>query len=99
MMRGVADAIKQWVTYVHIEVYKVYNGAHYVRTVLEFAGAHASKEVEVVFDRAGAIGAGGSRLAQGAAVVADLLEREAIDISPACANQVHGNGVHLLEVV
>ena len=46
----------------------------------ELAGLHAREEVEILFDGAIAIGAVFARLGEGAAVLADLVGGEVIDV-------------------
>ncbi len=69
------------------------------RAVGELAGFHAGEEVEIFLDRAVAIGAVLSRFGEGAAVLADLVGGEVIDVGFAGLDELQGPLVELAEVV
>ena len=73
--------------------------AQHVRAVGKLARAHPPKQIEVLLDRAVAIRAVAARLGQRAAILADLVGRQAVDVGLAVANQLLGVLVHLLEVI
>jgi hypothetical protein len=60
---------------------------------------HAFEQLEVLRDRAIAMGTVAARLGQGAAILADLLRRQRIDVGLARLDQQHRVVVQLLEIV
>src|SRR5690606_36312662 len=61
--------------------------------------AHTSKKIQVLLDGTIAIGALAAGLGQRAAIFADLVRREAIDIGLAVANELFRPLVELVEIV
>ena len=78
----------------HVDLRPEHPGA-----VRKLARAHALEQVEALVDRAVAPGAVRARLGEGAAVRADLVGREVVDVGLAVSDQVDGPVVELLEVV
>ena len=74
------DAVEHRIAHVDVRRRHVDLGAQHVRAVLELAGAHAREEVEVLLDRPVAVRALAAGLGQRAAVLADLLGAEAVDV-------------------
>ena len=70
-----------------------------MRAVGELAGAHAAEQIEVLVDAAAAIRRVLARLGQRAAMLADLVGRQRIDIGHALADQILGELIQLLVVV
>src|SRR6266404_6047090 len=70
-----------------------------MRAVRELAGTHAREEIEVLLDRTGAVRTVAPRLGQRAAVLADLVGGEAVDVRPALLDELDGVIVELLEIV
>src|SRR4051812_33942731 len=71
-VRGVNDAIQDWVAQIDVRRSHVDLGAQHARTVLELAGAHPTKKVKVLVGAALAPWRLASRLCQRAAVLANL---------------------------
>ena len=78
----------------HVDLRPEHPGA-----VRELAGAHALEQVEALLDRTVAPGAVPAGLGEGAAVLADLVGGEVVDVGLAVPDQVDGPVVELLEVV
>ena len=74
-------------------------GAQHARAVGELACAHAREEVEVLLDRPVAVGAVPAGLGERAAVFADLVGGQVVDVGLARPDQLDGPVVELLEVV
>ena len=74
-------------------------GAQHAGAFRKLAGAHAAQQIEALVRRAVAVGAVAAGLGQRAAMLADLLGREVVDIGVARADQVLGPVVELLEIV
>ncbi|MNK85884.1 hypothetical protein D3C87_1057810 [compost metagenome] len=98
-MVGPADPVEGRVTHVEVGRRHVDLGAQDMGAVLELAGAHALEEVEVLLDRAIAVRAVAARLGRGAAVLAHLLGREALDVGEALVDELDRVLVELLVVV
>ena len=98
-MRGVKDPVEHWVTQVDVRRSHVDLRAEHAGAVGELAGPHSRKEVEVLVDRAVAPRRVAAGLRQRAAVLADLIGRQVVDVRVAVADQVDGPVVELLEVV
>ena len=80
MVRGVEDAIHDRIAHVDVGRGHVDLGAQNAAAVGELALLHAGEEVEVFFDGAVAIGAVFSGLRESAAVLANLIGGEVIDV-------------------
>ncbi len=65
----------------------------------EFAVLHAGEDVEIFVDGAGAIGAVFAGFIEVAAVLADLVDGEVVDVGLAGLDELHGPLVELAEVV
>ena len=65
----------------------------------KLARAHAREQIEVLVDRTVAVRAVATRLGEGAAVGANLVGVEAVDVRLALPNQLDGELVEPLEVV
>jgi hypothetical protein len=70
-----------------------------VRPVRELAGAHAREQIEVLGDGAVTIRAVSTRLGQRAAVRANFVRVEAVDVGLAFLDQPDRELIHLVEVV
>ena len=99
MMGRVADPIERRIAHVEVGRRHVDLGAQHVGAVGELAGAHPGKEREALFDRPIAIGAVLPRLGEGAAVAADLVGGQAVDVGQVALDQRDGELVEPLEVV
>ena len=99
VMRRVPDAVERRIAHVDVGRRHVDLRAQHVRAVGKLARAHPPEQVEVLLDRPVAIRAVAARLGQRAAILADLVGRQAVDVGLAVANQLLGVAVHLLEVV
>src|SRR6185436_2417544 len=67
--------------------------------VRELARAHAAEEVEVLLDAAVAVRRFLARLGERAAIRADLVGREAVDVGESAPDQMFGPLVELIEVI
>ena len=94
-----SDAVEHRVAQVDVRRRHVDLRAQHLRAVGELAGAHAGEEIEVLLDRPIAIRAGGPRLGQRAAVLADLVGRQAVDVGLPLRDQMLRVLVQPLEVV
>ena len=94
-----ADAVEHRVAHVHVGRGHVDLGAQHVGAVGELPGAHALEQVQVLRDRALAVGAVVAAFGQRAAVLPHLLGRQVADIGLAGADQVQGEFVQLLEII
>src|SRR6185503_2470971 len=70
-----------------------------VRAVAEFTRAHPPEEIQVFLDRAIAVGTVPPPLGQGAAVLADFVGAETVDVRLAVADQLLRVPVEQLEIV
>ena len=93
------DAVHHRVAHVEVGRGHVDLRPQRARAVGELAGPHALEQVEVLLDRAVAVGAVLARLGQRAAVLADLVGGQVADVGLAGLDQLHGPLVELLEVV
>ena len=98
-MRGVQDPVEHRVAQVDVGRRHVDLRAEHAGAVGELAGPHPREEVEVLVDRAIAPRRVATGLGQRAAVLADLVGRQVVDVRVAVADQVDGPVVELLEVV
>ena len=80
MVMRVPDAVEHRVAHVDVRRRHVDLRAQHVCAVRELAGAHPREQIEVLRDRAIAIGALASGLGQRAAVLADLVGAQAVDV-------------------
>ena len=83
MVRDAPHAVEHRVAHVDVRRRHVDLGAQHQRPVLELAGAHPREQVEVLGHRAIAIRAVLARLGERAAVLADLVGRQAVDVGQA----------------
>ena len=95
----VLDAIEHRVSQVDVRRGHVDARAQGAGAVRELAGAHPFEEVEILLDRAIAIGAVPARLGQGPAVAAGLLGVQVADVGQSLLDQLDGERVELLEIV
>ena len=98
-MRGVQDPVHHRVSHVEVRVGHVDLRPKRARPVGKLAGEHSLEQVEIVFDRPGAIGAVLARGGQGAAVLADRLGVEIANVSLARLDQLHRPLVKLAKIV
>ena len=98
-VRGMQDAVEHRVAQVDVAGRHVDLGAQHAGAIRELAGAHPAQQVQVLLGRAIAVGAIAAGLGQRAAVGADLLGRQVVDIGVAVADQVLGPFVQVLEVI
>jgi hypothetical protein len=93
------DAIHDGIAHIDAGRGHVDFGAEDAAAVGELAGFHAKEEIEVFIDGAAAIGAVPAGLIEVAAVLADLIDGEVIDVGLAGLDELHGPLVELAEVV
>jgi hypothetical protein len=98
MMRA-PNPIEDRVAHVDVARRHVDLRAQHELAIGELAGPHPLEEIEVVGHRAGAIRTFLPRLGERAAILANLLGRQTIDVRQAVLDQVHGILVEPLEVV
>ncbi len=99
VMGGVEDAVDHRVAQVHVRRGHVDLGPQHPAAVRELAGAHAPEQIQVLLHAAVAEGALFAGFGQGAAVVADLLGVQAVNVGLAGPDQVNGELVEPIEVV
>ncbi len=99
VMRGVEDAVHHRIAHVEVGRGHVDLGAEDAAAVGELAVLHADEEVEIFFDGPVAIGAVLAGLGEGAAVLADLVGGEVVDVGLAGLDELQGPLVELAEVV
>ncbi len=99
VMLGVADAIEHRVAHVDVRRPHVDLRAQHVGAVGKLAGAHPAEQIAILGDAAPAIRRIDARLGQRAAVLADLVGRERVDIGEALVDQPLGELVELLVIV
>ncbi|VTR69198.1 conserved hypothetical protein [Desulfosarcina cetonica] len=99
VVTGLADAVEGRVAHDQIRVGHVDLGAQDVGAVVEFAGAHALEEIQVLFDRAVAPGAVLARFGQRAAMVTDLVGAQIVHISLAGTDQLDGEFIEPFEII
>ncbi len=98
-MFGVEDAVHDRVAHVEVGRGHVDLGAQHAGAVGKLALAHALKQVEILLDAAVAVGAVLAGLGEGAAMLANLLGGEVIDVSLAGLDQLHRPLEELVKVV
>ena len=96
---GLQDAVHDGVAHLQVGVRHVDLGAQGAAALLELAGAHAREQVEVLLDRAVAVGARRPGHAGAAALLAHLGERQVAHVGGALLDQAPGELVQILEVV
>ena len=99
VVMGPPDAVEDRIAHDDVGRRHVDPGPEHMRTVLELAGAHAREQVEAFLDWPVAERAVAASLGQRAAVLADFLGAEAVDIRLAGHDEVDGVAVERLEVV
>ncbi len=99
VMLGVEDAVHDRVAHVEVGRGHVDLGAQDAGAVGKLALAHALKQVEILLDAAVAVGAVCAGLGEGAAMLANLLGGEVIDVGLAGLDQLHRPREELIEVV
>ena len=85
VMRRVADPVERRIAHVEVRRRHVDLRAQHVRAVGELAGAHPREQIEVLLDRPIAVRAVAARLGQRAAIGADLVGVQAVDVGLAPA--------------
>ena len=98
-MRGVKDPVQHGVAHVDVRRRHVDPRAQHARAVGKLAGPHPGEQVEALVDRAIAPRPVAARLGQRAAVLADLVGGQVVDVRVAVADQMDAPVVELLEVV
>ena len=98
-VRRVEDAIQHRVAHVDVARRHVDPGAQHPGAVGEFPGAHAAEQIQVLLRRPVAMRAVAAGLGQGAAVGADLVGGQVVDIRLAGPDQVFGPIVKPLEII
>ena len=98
-VRRVQDPVEHRVAQVDVRRGHVELRPEHLRAVGKLARAHALEQVEALVDRAVAPRAVLARLGERAAVLADLVGGEVVDVGVARLDQVDGPVVELVEVV
>ena len=98
-MGGMHDPVEHRVAQVDVRRGHVDAGAQHPAAVGELAGAHPREEIEALLDRAVAPGAVPTGRGQRAAVLADLVRREVVDVGIPRPDEMDRPRVELLEVV
>ena len=99
VMRGVQDAVHHRIAHVHVGRGHVDLGAQHARAVGKLALRHAGEQVEIFFHRAIAIRAFAAGLGQRAAVFADFVGGQVVNVGLAVLDQLDRPLVELVEVV
>ncbi len=99
MVSRVPDPVERRVAHVEVRRRHVDLGAQHVRPVLELAGPHPRKQVEVLLDRPIAIRAVAARLGERTAIGANLVGVQAVHVRLPSPDQLDGELIQLLEVV
>ena len=99
VMIGVANAVEHRIAHRDVRRSHVDLGAQHVGAVGKFAGAHAAEQIEVLVDAARSVWRVLAWLGQRAAMLADLIGRQRIDVGHALADQILGESVELLVVI
>ena len=99
VVRGVEDAVHDRIAHVEVGRGHVDFGAEDAAAVGELALLHADEEVEIFFDGPVAIRAVFAGLGEGAAVLADFVGGEVVDVGLAGLDELDGPLVELAEVV
>ena len=95
----VLDAVEGRVPHHEVGRGHVDFGAQHACPVRELARPHTREEVEILRDRAVPVGAVAAGIGEGAAVFADLVRAEVVDVGLAEPDELHGELVEPLEVV
>ena len=98
-VRRVHDPVQHRIAQVDVRRGHVDPGPQHPRAVRELARAHPREQVEALVDRPVAPRRVAARLRQRAAVLADLVGRQVVDVGEAGPDEVDGPFVELLEVV
>ena len=98
-VRLVHDAVNHGVAHVDVAGRHVDLGPQHLGAVRKFAVLHTGEEIEILFDAAPAIGAVLAGLSQRAAIGADFLGVQIVDIGLTIFDQVHGPVIELIEIV
>ncbi|MCY1398408.1 hypothetical protein D9M71_134380 [compost metagenome] len=98
VMVGMADAIEDRITQVHVRRSHIDLRAQRPAAIRELAGLHAGEQVEVLFHGAVAEGAVPARLGEGATVLAHFFRRQVADERLASLDQLDRPLMQLVEV-
>ena len=99
MMLGVQDSVHHGIAQVEIGRGHINLRAKNARAIEEFSGAHALEQIQILFDRPVAIGTVFSRLSQRAAVFANFIGGEVVDVRFAIFDQFDCPFVELVEII
>ena len=99
LMRNFADSIERRVAQVDVRRRHVDLRAQHALAFLEVAALHAFEQAQVLLDRAVAVRAVPAGLGERAAMLADLLRRQMIDVREPFLDELDGVLVDLREVV
>src|SRR5579884_276973 len=97
-MLGVQDAVHHRIAHIEVRRIHVDLGPQRPRTVGKLAGLHATKEIEILLNRAIAIGTFLAAL-EIAAILGDLFGRQIADIRLAGPDELLGPLIQLLEII
>ncbi len=98
-MRGVDDAVHDGVAHVHVRRGHIDFGAQHAGAVRELAGLHAREQIHILFNGAVAERALFAGLGEGAAILANLVGVEVVDVGLAVLDELHRPVEELIEVI
>ena len=98
-MLGVQDAVHHRIAHVQVRRSHVDLGAQNSRAVGKFAGPHALEQIQIFFYRAVAIRAVLARLGERAAVLANFVGGQIVDVGLAGFDELHRPLVELVEII
>ena len=98
MVGDMRDSVDDRVAHIDVRARHVYLGAQNFFAVCKFALGHSAEEVEVLFNRAVAVGAVFARLCKSAAVFAYFLGRQVADIRLALLDELYRALVEKIEI-
>jgi hypothetical protein len=98
-MLGVQDPVQDRVAHVDVPGGHIDLRSQHASAVRELTGSHATEQIEALLDRPIAPRAVRARLGQCAAMLADLIGSQIVDVGLSGSDQLDGPLVQLLEVV
>ena len=93
-----SDAVNHRVTHIEVGRRHIDFGAQHFCAVFEFAGGHAAEQVEIFFDAAVAVRAVFAGLGERAAVFADFIGAQIVDISQTFFNKLYGTFINEIKI-
>src|SRR5260370_6322429 len=98
-MLGVQNAVHDWIAHIQVGRGHVDLRPQRARAIGKFAGAHALKQIQILFDRAISIRAVLAGLGESAAMLAYFLSHQIVNVGLAILDQFDGPLVKLVEII